>query len=102
MNVERIKELSNLLRNPSQWPDDFAWDFGTHDGCAMGLFAKTIGWEIVSTKDMAGGLGIPHGLAQNIFLYAQVEEPTDEDRLAIDDYTIMPEDVAVCLDAILP
>jgi hypothetical protein len=101
MNVERIKELSVLLRSPEQWPEGFVWDFGSHDGCAMGLFSRI--WfdnQLVTTKALKDALGITHDLARNIFLYGQLVEPTYEERLGIEDRAITPEDIADCLDMV--
>jgi len=46
-----LKDLSNLLRDPSQWPEGFVWDYTDAEYCAMGLVVKSV----PSVRQMVNG-----------------------------------------------
>ena len=39
--MSTLKELSELLRDQTKWPDGFTWDYATTDHCAIGLMYVT-------------------------------------------------------------
>lgn len=32
-----LRQLSELLRDQTKWPDDFVWDYSDQNSCAIGL-----------------------------------------------------------------
>ena len=39
--MTRLRQLSDLLRDQTKWPDDFVWDYSHADQCAIGLACVT-------------------------------------------------------------
>jgi hypothetical protein len=35
--MSKLQDLSALLRDESRWPEDFQWDYGDFNTCAVGL-----------------------------------------------------------------
>jgi len=42
-----LRQLSELLRDQTKWPDDFAWDYSDSNTCAIGL-ARAV--ELIRTR----------------------------------------------------
>ena len=39
--MSKLRELHDLLRDETKWPDGFKWDYSFKDHCALGLAVKT-------------------------------------------------------------
>lgn len=62
----------SLLRDPTQWPEGFKWDFSRCNSCGMGLLHRAYKlaepWNTYNyTATTAEYLGLSHAVARSIF-----------------------------------
>jgi hypothetical protein len=97
-----LRTLSNVLRDRSQWPAGFEWDYNRMDRCAMGLANEL--WNIdpsckLNSGSMAILFGMPEDTASHIFCgladYGVFDDPAEAER------AVTPEQVASAIDAYL-
>lgn len=88
-----IKGLIYILRNQKEWPEDFEWDFSSHQTCALGLINWKWGnedrYDILSAFTAAVMLDITEDQARSIFI-----DPNNRKE------EVQPEHIAAQLEAL--
>jgi hypothetical protein len=84
-----ISDAAALLRDRSQWPEGFVWDYRHIYGCAIGLITRKYGCHAGNLQEM---LGITYTHYHNAFIAAAIIHK----RSSM--IRVTPEDVAIILE----
>lgn len=94
--LETRTRFCALLRNPSEWPKKFVWDFRAPDNCAMGLARKTGFFEVTSTENLQKTFGLTDQETKYVFVHPR----GDVNESGAWDSRCTPEDVALVLERV--
>ncbi len=90
----RLANLAHVLRDKSQWPDGFDWEYSDCRRCAMGLASKIGIVAGISDEHLCKQLGLTRVQVSELFGLRHVHM-----RKYISEVT--PEDVADAIDEVL-
>jgi hypothetical protein len=62
--MSTLRQLSDLLRDQTKWPEDFQWDYSDSSHCAVGL-ACAVG--LIQGKHPSGIYGADFGISAAAF-----------------------------------
>jgi hypothetical protein len=91
---QKLAKLPGILRDRSQWPEGFVWDYNKRMQCAMGLAYELclLGMALPYIAEVAEAFCMNRELANRVFVFLARE-------LGKDRKDITPEDVACAIEA---